>query len=51
VIERYDLDLGIEDLDLESTIALVALTDLWTARRRLRERWMARRALQAVRLK
>lgn len=43
-IERYDLDLGIETLDLDSTMALLALQDLWSARARLRARWLARRA-------
>lgn len=43
-IERFDLELGIETLDLESTMALLALQDLWSARARLRARWMLRRA-------
>lgn len=47
-IERYDLEVGIEGLDLESTLALVALTDLWAARARLRQRWLLRRALHAL---
>lgn len=47
-IERYDLDNGIEHLDQESVLALLELQDLWSARRRLRERWMARRLLQNV---
>lgn len=42
MIERFDLELGIEGLDLESTMALIELQGLWSARRRLRERWTLR---------
>jgi len=39
---RYDLALGIEGLNLDSTLALVAMTDSWAARARLRQRWIDR---------
>lgn len=45
LIERYDLELGIEGLDIDSTLALLETTDLQSARRRLRERWMVRKEL------
>ncbi len=39
---RFDLTNGIEHLDLDSTISLMNLTDCWSARARLRQRWIDR---------
>lgn len=39
---RYDLDNGIETLDLESVMELTKLADHWNARARLRARWASR---------
>lgn len=39
---RYDLTNGIENLDWESVEGLINLTDCWSARARLRQRWMDR---------
>lgn len=41
--ERYDLDLGIEHLDLESTLGLIHLAATWQARARMRQRWIDRK--------
>lgn len=45
---RFDLDVGIEFLDLDSTIALLTLSDLWRARAWLRSLWLMRAALDAL---
>ena len=47
-LQRFDLDVGIEQIDLDSTLALTALTDCWRARARLRARWLMRNALDAL---
>jgi len=40
--ERFDLDLPYTDLDMESTLALADLVAMWSARARLRQRWIDR---------
>lgn len=46
LIHRYDCcSADFERLDIDSTMALVELQQLWTARARLRGRWIIRRAL------
>lgn len=42
VIERYDLECGIEGLDVESVLALLEQTDCWRRRASLRARWILR---------
>ena len=45
MIERYDCDTDIGELDLDSCQALLDLVDLWIARRALRWRWQLRAKL------
>lgn len=48
-LERFDLDSDIGDLDLDSAQRLLDLTDLWSQRRRLRQRWTLRKQLSEPR--
>lgn len=44
--ERFDLDADLGDLDIESALAILNLTNLWMARRALRTRWYLRTLIQ-----
>ena len=48
MIERFDLDNDLGQLDWESCEALIELTDLQRGRARLRSRWMLRTLLDVL---
>lgn len=45
MIQRYDLEVGVEGLDWESVHGLICLQMIWSARANLRARWMLRNLL------